>query len=293
MPTHGHNAAHEAMVQLSGAAPDYDLSDLPGFNDCRATQIQRIASGGVTRRLRRVCRRRGAAVAFERIAAPQRAGRGHRRMVGLPLCRSGASLPYTGLRFLHGPGGRDVPDVEGLCLSGRGAGRAGPGLGGQGGLGLGWRAPFHPRRDHPPGEPDVRTDPPSGSGGPRQRSPSALAGRGGPWCGATVSPREPGPAFGPRSRGTYDRAHRGTKRGLTGAGGGNRTRVSCLEGKGLTITQRPLNGWLATPSHGRRQDRVPRVGLWWLRLGRRIAGSAWGKPHRRAGDVIDTLQEIT
>ncbi len=25
-----------------------------------------------------------------------------------------------------------------------------------------------------------------------------------------------------------------------GAGGGNRTRVSCLEGKGLTITQRPL-----------------------------------------------------
>ncbi len=27
---------------------------------------------------------------------------------------------------------------------------------------------------------------------------------------------------------------------ISGAGGGNRTRVSCLEGKGLTITQRPL-----------------------------------------------------
>jgi hypothetical protein len=27
-----------------------------------------------------------------------------------------------------------------------------------------------------------------------------------------------------------------------GAGGGNRTRISCLEGKGLTITQRPLDG---------------------------------------------------
>ena len=27
---------------------------------------------------------------------------------------------------------------------------------------------------------------------------------------------------------------------LSGAGGGNRTRVSCLEGRGLTITQRPL-----------------------------------------------------
>ena len=25
------------------------------------------------------------------------------------------------------------------------------------------------------------------------------------------------------------------------AGGGNRTRISCLEGKGLTITQRPLS----------------------------------------------------
>lgn len=31
------------------------------------------------------------------------------------------------------------------------------------------------------------------------------------------------------------------KRKGSGAGDGNRTRISCLEGKGLTITQRPLS----------------------------------------------------